>query len=181
MKTKLFTKFTSMLMAICMMIGVCVPAYAMESYDSAVESEMESDTITPRSVPAITLKYGEAKTLTAGIMINGRTYIKIGTVQLPDDNRVHRIIFSGSFKKADTDHGGGPVSLDLRFIRSGQIIGQFSFNYNTTLGQIPQTELAGLGKNQVIEVWADASSVNPSESNGSIREIYLYSLGFYSD
>lgn len=181
MKTKFFAKLASMMMAICMMIGVCVPAYAMESYDSVAESNMEADSIMPRTIPTINLRYGEAQTLTSGITINGKTYIHIGTVNLPNDARIHRIIFSGSFKKADTDHGGGPVSLDLRFIRGGKKIGEYSFNYNTTLGQIRQTELTGLGMNQSIEVWADASSVNPAESNGSIREIYLYSLGFYCD
>ena len=182
MKTKLFAKIITMAMALCMCVTAAIPAFAAEVAEPVAEENVaEVTSVTPRTVPSIELAYTEAKTLTAGITINQRTYIHIGTIHLEDSPHINRILYSGSFQKASGDTGGGHVSLDIQFRRNGSVIYEKSFPYSTTAGLIYQEEVQGVAGGQTIEVWADASSVNPAESNGSIRQIYLNSFSVYTD
>ena len=112
MKTKLFTKFASMIMAICMVVGVAVPAYAMELPNSVAEAEF-SEAATQSSVPEVHLGYTEAKDLFFNQLVDQKSFKLIGRIYLPNDPHINRIIYTAFFEKATSDTGGGDVQLRL--------------------------------------------------------------------
>ncbi len=183
MKTKLFNKFASMILAICMVIGVAIPAYAMELPNSTTEAELyeteDSGVATQSSVPEVHLGYTEAKDLFYNQLVDQKSYKLMGRIYLPNDPHINRIIYTAFFKKDDSDTGIGDVKLNLQFRRNGEVIYNDSFEYMKTAGMLLRKEVKGVHMNEVIEVWADASSV--SQSNGSIRKILITNMGVYTD
>ncbi len=166
-------KFVSILMALCILTGVAVPAYAME-----ISTSEEMNTCSTTTSDPLNLVYGQSKTLAMGETINQKTYTYLGTLKLPDDPRIHRIIFKASFGKYN-DTGIGDVKLDVRFKRDGTPIYDKSFAYLDYNGVTGQQIVNGVSMGQEIEVWVDASSV--SQSNGNIRSIFLYAFEVYTD
>lgn len=168
------------MLMLSMMIMSVVPAYAMETKTNFTHQKSTISESTAKAT-SMYLGYGEAKNLASNITIKNRTYTYVGSVVLPNDNRIHRIIYKADFIKGSGDTGGGDVSLDVKLVRNGVNIHTASYDYMENFGYTRQIEVTGLSKNQVIDVYLDASSVNPSESNGSIRQIYLYYIQFYTD
>lgn len=166
MKKVFSTKVVSFLMAVVMLLGGSIPAYAADTSRSGY----------------LNLGYGEAKYLTVSTLVNHRTYIYIGTIKLPNDARVHRIIYKAAFVKSSDDAGIGSVDLKVQFRRNGSSIYDKTFTAGTNdAGVTGQQEVTGVSMGQEIEVWLDASSTNPAQSNGNIRSILVNYFEVYTD
>lgn len=172
MKKKIFARIASVAMALCMMIGVASSA-------QAAGGTMGEHPFTPGYRE---LQYGKDVNLKSNISLYSTTYEKVGTIKLPDDNRIHRIIFLARFCKDPSDTGNGYVRLNLQFRRNGQVI--HSTGYNTSANETNPSwrgEFSGVSKNQVIDVYADAVTAPGSTPNGNLRCIYMPVFDVYTD
>lgn len=187
MKKKFFIGITSFLLVFCVMFGMATSAFAMEGDSSNLTSNVaRADDRTfgrhPFTANHISLAYGEAKTLQSGISLYNSTPEYLGSVTLPDDDHIHRIIYEALFCKDPYDQGNGNVQLVLIFKRNGVELARRPYlvdeqNPNSHI----QQELTGLGKNQTIDIYADVVTAPNTTSNGYLRKMYILNFGVYTD
>lgn len=187
MKKKIFVSLTSFLLVFCMMFGMTTSAFAMENDASglatnSVRANNQTFGTHPFTAKHISLAYGEAKTLQSGISLYNSTPEYLGSVTLPNDNRIHRIIFETTFCKDPYDEGNGNVQLNLIFKRNGVELDTREYVANEgTPNRYVQEELTGLGKNQTIDIYADVVTAPNTTSNGYLRKMYIFNFGVYTD
>ena len=103
---------------------------------------------------------------------------------MPEGARTLR--FNVKFKKADIDRGIGQVKLNVQ-VRdiNGNIVTQRTLaDIAGTQGGLPRitslnTDTINVSPGEKYQIFFDASSVNPEESNGNYRSITVYSFTSY--
>ena len=189
---QIIIRFISGLMMISTILSLNVTTYAMESQNNNAHVESDFDVNArqnnqtfgknPFDSKNLSLTYGKDETLQDGITLYHKSYVKLGSVTLPNDDRIHRLIYKVMFCKDPYDEGIGNVKISLKFVRNGIVLSNPSYDANTgNTNRTVQAELLNLGKNQTIDIYADASTVSGTTSNGNLRKLYIFFFDVYTD
>lgn len=180
MSKKAFSKLTSLVLALTLMIS-CIggtTAFAAEVSESSTYS-------TNVNIPYA----GEATNFLRALGVSEyifRNQETMGTITMSNNPSTHRLVLSLACMKAASDNGIGDVKLTIRLIRSN---GTYAFNKTIVCpygapaiyNSLNSGDNISVSPGERLTVWVDASSVNPSQSNGNYRSIDIYQLDFYSD
>lgn len=90
----------------------------------------------------------------------------------------------GLYGAPNVDAGLGDVKLTMQIIDAttdNPLTGKYVFYYDDTAvnGYVNDEIILNVTPGQKIKIWMDASSVNPSQSNGRYRSIYIRNFWAY--
>ena len=108
---------------------------------------------------------------------------KVGTVNLIEDARTHRIIFDAWFSPTSTDRGTGNIQLTvIAYNTNGVEIYRGSKVYqNANGGQCEFQDEFPVSMKDQITIWVDASTAPGETSNGNYRSAFLMDFSVYTD
>ena len=177
---KLFAKISSLMLAMIMCVIACAttPVYAAECDVDEAEN-IEQEEMTTRAATSTNLAYGAIRNVIDPQVLGDRNYVKIATVNLPNDDRIHRILFATLYNRASEDQGIGNINLKVKMTRNGVKIYEKEFKFEETNGIIDQAEVLNVSKNQSIDIWIDTASAGAS--NGNFRKIFMSFFNVYTD
>ena len=135
--------------------------------------------MTTRAATSTNLAYGAIRNVIDPQVLGDRNYVKIATVNLPNDDRIHRILFATLYNRASEDQGIGNINLKVKMTRNGVKIYEKEFKFEETNGIIDQAEVLNVSKNQSIDIWIDTASAGAS--NGNFRKIFMSFFNVYTD
>lgn len=133
---------------------------------------------------AVTAYAAGVETLDPGLTVMGTfAFNNNNTTPVKTINGTHVTLYvtwrraDGLYGAPSGDQGIGDVKLTMQILDStnNAITGQYVFYYDETASNGYVTDQISLNvtKGQKIRIWFDASSVNPAQSNGKYRSIYI--------
>lgn len=167
-------------MCLLMIIAVFVTNFSAVIPVYASENESEFVDENSRNIPILragteTLKYGQ--NLIGSFTFTDTNLSPVKTIPSGASSFQLRL----KFRKAASDKGIGDVKLTVQIRRTnGTVV--YSGSARDVSGLSGQTEflteVVGVSSGQQYQIWLDASSVNPSQSNGNFRsiEVDMYSI-----